>query len=361
MENLCTIIYANRDKEPERIRNSFNSLRRQTLQNFEVVFVDYGSDVDLVSQYKKLCADFTFVRFYHLPTRQLLWNKSKTLNYGILKAKTPYIFIADVDIIFHSKTLELFNKVADKQIFQLFKLCYLDQKESSILSDIDSYDNLNFSRTGDVNGMILVSKEALKQIFGFDEFFHFYGAEDEDLFARLENAGYDSEYCEEKYFYHNWHTSFSGTTEELSVKPRIKNIMRINQRHYIRNRELGITIPKNQIEMGRIISSEVSARLNFPDRTIDIRNIKSHIEHFLREELKRLENFVIKVIFKEDPYYNSLKYKTKILLKQQSIQYISMKEVNDMVLKEILFNYRDKNYSFQVSEDFKAITFCLEL
>ena len=361
MKYLCTIIYANRNRESERIRASFNSLKQQSKQNFEVVFVDYGSEPALVNQYENLCNDYPFVRFYHLPVYELLWNKSKALNFGILKSETPFIFIADVDLVFHSKTIELFNKRASEDKFQLFRLSYLGEKISATLSYIDNYDNLTSSRIGVVNGMILVGREALLQIKGFDQFFHFYGAEDEDLFSRLEKAGYDKEYCEEIFFYHNWHKSFSGTTDDLSTKPRIKNIMRINQRHFLRNREKGITTPIFQKEMGQTITEECRIKLRYPHKTFKIPNIKAHVEHFLREELKGIEGQILKVVFQEDPFYNSAKYKAKSLLGKQSQEYISMKEVNDMVLKEILFNYRDQNYSFKVEKDLKTIVFCLEL
>jgi predicted glycosyltransferase involved in capsule biosynthesis len=51
--------------------------------------------------------------------------------------------------------------------------------------------------------MILTTKEAFFEIKGYDEFFHFYGSEDVDLYARLENAGYKSNLVTDIYFYHN--------------------------------------------------------------------------------------------------------------------------------------------------------------
>jgi len=113
--------------------------------------------------------------------------------------------------------------------------------------------------------------------------------------------------------------------------------------------------------MGEIISKEESELLKRPDKTIRISNIQAHVEHFLGEELPSYKGKIIKVEFFEDPYFRSLKYKLKKRLGKQTQPFISMKEVNDSLLKEILFRYRNYNYSFMVEEDLKSITFCIKL
>ena len=67
------------------------------------------------------------------------------------------------------------------------------------------------------------------------------------------------------------------------------------------------------------------------------------------------------MLFVEDTYYNSVKYKIKQLLGKQTQPYFSMKEINDLVLKSILFRYRDYNYSYAISKDFKQIRFIIDL
>ncbi len=358
---MITIIYANRNRDLQRIKTSLDSLAAQNSQNFKVVFVDYGSKKDLLEGLKDLIQRYDFARFFHLSVSQLLWNKSKALNFGINQVNTPLTFIADTDLIFHPETTSHFERLKLQKNFFLFKLGYLDRKASGNLGN-QNFIELKPSRFGDVNGMILASAKALREVNGLDEFFHFYGAEDEDLFARLENAGFKRELDNSKYFYHNWHQSFSGSEDELLTgNPRVKNIMRINQRHFFRNREKGILKPLQQERMGEIISKEESELLKRPDKTIRISNIQAHVEHFLGEELPSYKGKIIKVEFFEDPYFRSLKYKLKKRLGKQTQPFISMKEVNDSLLKEILFRYRNYNYSFMVEEDLKSITFCIKL
>ena len=359
---MFSVIYANRNRDVKRIKASLDSLQRQSVRDFEVIFVDYGSDPVLVEEYEGLSEAFNFMRFFSLKVSQLLWNKSKALNYGIKKASFSTVFIADVDLIFHPQTASLFQTLATPEKFFLFRLGYLDQEESNRLSGNYEFEELRPQRFGTVNGMILVPKEALLKVNGLDEFFHFYGAEDEDLFARLENGGYKQEKLETQNFYHNWHRSFSGSEDRLLTgNPRVKNIMRINQRHFLRNRERGVVKPFRQQGMAEIVDPVESELLKHPSWTFRVPNILAHVEHFLREELPSHKGKIVKVEFVEDPYYRTLKYKIKKILGKQTQPYCSMKEVNDMLLKEILFRYRDHNYSFRISEDLKTISFCVKL
>lgn len=356
-----TIIYANRDRDLERIRLTLDSLSKQTDQNFKVIFVDYGSKYELLVELKELFKNYTFVQLFALEVPQLLWNKSKALNYGILHASTPFIFIADVDLIFHYSAIQQLIKCSDLNGFSLFYLNYLSKEESVKLAKKKSFNNLVIERVGEVNGMILAPKKAFLAINGYDEFYHFYGAEDVDLFDRMERVGYKREIIRNELFYHYWHQSFQGSEDKLiTQKPRVKNIMRINEQHYFMNNDMEIIRPRRQEEMGKIISNEASDLLKTPDKTYHVKNILAQVEHFLNEVMPT-EKKVICAVFEEDPYYSSMKHAFKKLLKKQTQTYISLKEVNDLILKKIVFEYRNANYSFKITEDLKSIDFRIQL
>ncbi|MCP9198309.1 glycosyltransferase [Gramella sp. GC03-9] len=361
MPPKITIIYANREKDQDRIRISLESLRRQEKHNFQVIFVDYGSSKELVQAYQRIFQEYPFADLHALDVSQVLWNKSKALNYGILNADTPYIFIADVDLVFHSMATSHFEDMCTPEAFYLFSLGYLSKEQSKELHDQSQFDDLKADRFGNVNGMILASRNAFQDIDGFDEFFHFYGAEDVDLFDRMEANGLKRKKCDRDLFYHQWHKSFSGSEDELiTEKPRLKNIMRINERHYLRNKKRGIIRPKSQHRMGTIIDPARAARLAKPDYSMQILNIKAHVEHFLEEELKSIKG-VVKANFTLDPFYGSNKYSLKKVMGKQTQIYLTLKEVNDLILKKILFQYRDANYSFKIASDLKSIEFRIEL
>ena len=359
---MISIIFANRNRDVGRIKASLDSLVAQTDKEFEIIFVDYGSEHNLIRKYQDLFKSYQFVSFFSLDVAHLLWNKSKALNYGIKMAVSDSIFIADVDLIFHPEAVSLFRKLSVSDKFFLFPLSYLGRQESQKLYVPYHFSDLKPQRKGEVNGMVLAPRPALLQINGLDEFFHFYGAEDEDLFARLENAGIKREFANHPFFCHNWHQSFSGSKDKLLTgNPRIKNIMRINQRHFFENRRRKLIKPLRQSGMADKIESKKANLLQEPEISIQVPNILAHVEHFLGEELSSHKGKIVKVEFFEDPYYRSLKYWLKKKLGRQRQPYISMKQVNDMILKEILFRYRDYNYSFMISDDQQAITFSIQL
>jgi glycosyltransferase involved in cell wall biosynthesis len=362
MENFLTIIYANRNKDLSRIKASLVSLDRQTNKDFKVIFVDYGSDKEKVPLLENLLLEFYFVEFVPLAVPQLLWNKSKALNYGIKHSKSQFVFIADVDLLFHPSSTQLFAKLASSNEYHLFKMAYLDEMESFKLASSFDFEKVKVRNYGYVNGMVLASKKAFERVNGYDEFFHFYGAEDEDLYARMKNLGLKANDSPYSYFYHNWHPTYpSSENENLSKNPRVQNIRRINQYHHLENKRNGTIKPNRQEEWGNPVSEKDLKKLQFPTKIYRVPNILSFVEHFLNEDLVCLKNEIVKVEFFEDPYFLSLKHTVKKFLRKQTQPYCTLKEVNDRLLKKILFEYRDFPYSFEVANDLKSINFVIKL
>lgn len=355
-ETKITILYANRNRDINRIKNSLDSLLKQKVQNFEVCFVDYGSDEALVHKLKELFTPYEFLKSYFLPASALLWNKSKALNYGIYKAKSEFIFIADVDIIFHPEATSLFHRHLDPKSFFLFRMGYLPKGFSYDKEELKS------RYLGNVNGMILASTEAFLRINGLDEFFHFYGGEDEDLFNRMENSSLMRKTLDEPYFFHQWHEGYmSKKQRKRKVQPNLSYAMRLNSEHLDYNKRNKITSVPNLIPdaLERQINS--SQNLNDQGKHFSIKNRRSELEHFLNFELKHYEGELISVEFSMDPYHESLKYKIKKRLGKESRQWLGFRELNDMILSKIIHDFRDKSYSYKLSEDDISIHFKIQL
>ena len=359
---MVTIVYAYRNREYLRIKISLDSLKIQSNQNFKVVFVDYGSEPELANQIRELVESYSFSSYYYVPASLILWNKSKALNYGITKVITPYVFIADVDLIFHADTTTLFQNIAQPNTAYLFKLGYLDKKTSENLKRPFIFEELIPKHFGNINGMILVAKVGLEKIQGYDTFFHFYGSEDVDLYHRIENSGYTIVKRKETFFYHNWHLIYNSyNDQEMSLVPRLYNIKRINEEHFINNKNELLTIPNNQGVFGRIVTQEGQDDLYNPDKVLAMSNIHAHVHHFFNEHLYTYKNKIILVIIKEDSYYKSLKYKLKNLFKKNNQPYMSMKAINDLILMKIIYNFKDLNYAYYISDDLKKITFTIKM
>jgi glutamate formiminotransferase len=56
---MITIVYAYRNREISRIKKSFDSLKIQSNQNFNVELVDYGSNVEHSKEVQKLVSNYS--------------------------------------------------------------------------------------------------------------------------------------------------------------------------------------------------------------------------------------------------------------------------------------------------------------
>lgn len=359
---MITIVYAYRNRELTRIKASLDSLQIQNVKNFKVVFVDYGSEKELALSIKNLVESYSFANYFYIHASTLLWNKSKALNYGINKVSTEYVFIADVDLIFSPDTITYFEKIIHPDKINLFKLGYLDKQNSLQLTKPYKFEELNPKHYGTINGMVLTSKKALEKVQGYDTFFHFYGAEDVDLYSRLANAGYEIIINKEIYFYHNWHIIYNTYNDKkMSVTPRLYNIKRINEQHYFFNQKNKVLVPYNQENFGNVVKKEDQEKLFQPTKFFKLSNIYSVVHHFIYVQLPTFENEIVKVSFQEDSNNDSLKYYLKKFLKKQTQPYISIKQINDLLLSEILYRYKHHNYAYEISKDLKRITFTVKL
>lgn len=358
---MITIIYAYRNRETERLKASLNSLMHQTDKNFKLIFIDYGSSDGFSKEVKSIVSDFSFVDYFYIGHPGLLWNKSKALNYGIQKSQTEFILTSDVDILYPKNTVEILNKISNKNNFYLFKVGYLSEKTS--FENINKYPFVELQPThiGDTFGIGLYPKVALEKIYGYDEFFHFYGSEDADLNARMKHAGYQL-VNENLVFLHIWHPRYPQKKDnQLTVQPRIAHAMRLNQARFKRQDELKRYLSINQNDWTKYISYSDWERLNKTDEEINFSNLKVNIHHFMNEEIYSYTNKVISVTFFTDSYYNSIKYRLKKVLGKQNQSYMSMKEINDFVLEVIVCRFRHHNYSYEVSSDLTKIKLVIEL
>jgi glycosyltransferase involved in cell wall biosynthesis len=97
---MITLLYPYRNREIQRIQRSMDSLAQQKVHNFNVVFIDYGSEDGIAAEAKALVEKYDFASYVYLYAKNQPWNKCKALNYAIKKLEEGYCFVADVDMIF---------------------------------------------------------------------------------------------------------------------------------------------------------------------------------------------------------------------------------------------------------------------
>ena len=360
---MITIIYAYRDRDIQRIKASLESLRQQSLQNFEVVFVDYGSKQNYAQEVKQIVVSYLFASYYYVGHPGLLWCKARALNYAIQKAKGTSIFIADADVVFHTDFTHNIEGFDLKNKFYLFNIAYLSHQLKADEVMKTPFEKRIFTHIHDTFGVGLFSKEALLKVNGLDTFFHFYGSEDEDLNRRLQHAGYVKKKVSGTYIQHIWHERYPKSKDRCyTTLPRVYNIMRINQQHMFYNDQFKVGSTLRGIDSTTYFSSCDYERLQQPEKIYQCSNKCAEVDHCINFVLNEWLNIYKTVEFKftESDLPKTKKYKIKKGLGKTVQAYYDFKTVNDSLLKQILFKYRDYNYRLSLDKSPNQIQLTIE-
>ena len=209
MDNpFISIIFGYRDRELTRVKRCLDSLANQTYTNFEVIFVDYGSDEQFSGPARNLLSQYSFSRYLYSHTNGWPWNRGRALNTGVRLAKGEYIFTNDIDLIFSENYLAKLASILVKDKVFYPPTHYLEK-------NFNQWNRLNQvprKKYHQMKGISILSKEAFASINGYDEQFIIWGQEDEDLFGRLEKRGFEFEWLSDDYrLFHQWHPHATNT------------------------------------------------------------------------------------------------------------------------------------------------------
>jgi glycosyltransferase involved in cell wall biosynthesis len=203
-----SVLVAFRDREPIRVERFLAGLAQQTFRDFELIFVDYGSPLDLAAQAREIVSRHPFARYVYNDARGMLWNKAQALNSGAHLSRGEYLLCTDIDLIYSRTALGHLASAArtDTVTYGAFQRLPRRFQDWPRLAD-GEVRNLPPSHRNAVGAVQLVPREAFFRVRGLDEFFRIWGAEDYDFYARLERAGYSSHWLDLPPIYHQWHPS----------------------------------------------------------------------------------------------------------------------------------------------------------
>lgn len=203
-----SIIVPYRNRELLRVKRCIDSLARQSCQDFEFCFVDFGSDSEFAKEMKSLCAKYDFVNYIYSETRGRFWNRSYALNTGIRHAQGEYIVTVDIDMIYSANFMEIITQKAQKNKLVHYQCYYLSQnfKSYETIGSLN-LDSLKLSNPEAAKGLFVVEKKILHSIQGFDQFYKIWGMEDMDMSMRLDYLGLEIEWLapELSPVFHQWH------------------------------------------------------------------------------------------------------------------------------------------------------------
>ncbi len=358
---MITILYIYRNRELERVKRSLDSLMAQNNQEFKVVFIDYGSSEKIASEVVNLISYYSFVTYYYSYCTLQLWSRAKAINVGLQFVTTDFVFIADIDMIFSPDFVEVLENSKNPKESVFFKVGFLTEKETQITKNFEDYKVAYESSPG-AQGLSLFPTEALRSIRGFDEFFHLWGGEDEDVHSRLKMIGLSIEFFDEKILMlHQWHPTYrSALNKKLTTTLQHDTITRINQEHFRMNMVLQNSVV-NKENWGNIITKDQFEKLTKPDVFLKLQNKKETMDNFLFSVFPKLKNQILEVVIEEDIYPKTLKYYIKKKLGKSVPQYYSLKEINDVLLLHLIAFYSDAVYKYVVEENSNSIRLTIQL
>ncbi len=354
---MITIIYPYRNRETSRIKRSLDSLGRQTNNGFNVIFVDYGSSLVISEIVRELVSTYKFATYIYSFSVFQPWSRSKALNIGLRNIKSDYVFTADVDMIFSPDFVAKLYDLSDPLNAYYFKVGFLTAKESVASKEYLAYKPSFFSDVG-AQGLSLFPVKQLNKIVGFDEFFHFWGAEDADVHNRLKLMGCDIKfYDKEVLMLHQWHKNYRNSeSRKLVDELQLTGIVEMNHAHLLFNLKNNIK-ETNSKEWGKVISEKEFNELESFDEEVTISNRVEMVDHFLFVELAQFKGGVIAVRFVKDTFQSSLRFKVKKMIGKRIPKYYSLKEINDKLLLHIVSFYHQAPYTLKISDDLKSISF----
>lgn len=225
---MISIVVGFRNREIERVKRSLDSLTKQTYTDFEIIFVDYGSDTSIATEIEKLLASYKFIKYVYSDTRGWFWNRGHALNLGIKVSKGDIILIFDIDLIVHVDFLNKISQFDFKNHFYTFNCVYFpenyDYLSSNPFKEINKFSNSYV-------GLCAVHRNYITYIDGFDEYYMVWGVEDDDFYEKLKQIGVSRVTPEFQSFpiIHQWHELQSPKLPSLWYLNMMSHFVRKDQ------------------------------------------------------------------------------------------------------------------------------------
>lgn len=341
---MITIVLTYRNRDLKIAENCFDSLNQQSSKDFKVILVDYGSSSEFSEKIEKIAKKYDYLKFISCPVSGQLWSKCRAINMALKQTTTSYFMVGDIDLIFHPDFIKIISDKASQDVLY-FKYGFLSKEESLLKKDFEDYA-VDFYGGKEVTGTTLFPTNKLKEVNGYDEFYHGWGAEDTDIHIRLKNIGLQIEFFDEQALVkHQWHPKAYRSKD--STSPFHSTLERVNHSYMNMTQSKNRTKVNLTNEWGKIpIELDYLKLKETPDFTFKINNVELDFAALLGQ-MKNFKNEVVKIEIDDADYKFKLKQKLKKKLKKKYFNYINMETVNNLLLEEIIKNYRNQPYIYK--------------
>lgn len=257
--------YRNRDTQIAK-RCVLSLQHQKTDIDYEILFVDYGSDKAISDELEVFCEGLDKVKYVFNQVRGMFWSRSASINNGLYQAKGKYCIVADVDMIYANNFLEEVDKNTSQNTLLHYQCFYLnegfeyDKHLENHSLKIDNVAQFEKSSKESAMGIVVIPTEKLKKIGGYDEYYRLWGIEDKDLNRRLLNYFKDEDKLEMKWLnaekspvFHQWHPAANNPL----AQPKGWEKVVIDHYHNKYDKpKLLVHKKTNGIEIGKIYNKE---------------------------------------------------------------------------------------------------------
>lgn len=353
---MITLVLTNRNRDLRIVKNCLDSLTKQIEKSFELVLIDYGSKDDYISLLKGIAKKYKFLQLILCPVAGQLWNKSRAINIALKETTTRYFIVGDIDLMFSPDFIKIAKSKASQKVLY-FKCGFLSKEQSLREMDFADYQ-VDFYGSEDVTGIALFPTDILKSVNGYDEFYHGWGAEDTDIQLRLKNIGLRIEfYKEHTLVKHQWHPK--AYRSKHSSSPYHSNLERINHSYMNMTQSYNRIKANIDAEWGKVpTENEYNKLRQIPDHTIIINPIDFEFSSLLAQ-FKNFKNELVKIKIKCVSNKEIQKQALKRVLHKKYNNYLNLETINNLLLEEIIKNYRNSPYSYSFNRQKGEINFII--
>lgn len=342
---FLTLVLTVRNRDLAIVKKSLQSLNDQSHKDFKIVLVNYGSTKQYTADLQRLVIQYPCIELIDCPVSQQLWNKCRSINMVLNTCDTPYLFVADIDMMFRPDFILKIDQLKKESEVIYFNVGFLSETESKKERPFHAY-KINHVSTSEATGMTLYPVRLLKSINGYDEFYHGWGSEDTDTHVRLRNAGIQVRfYKEEMLMLHQWHPKSYRTIKSLD--PFHSQLELINSKYLTQTQSLKIVKANKGFEIGLKPSNSEYAKLINPEIQYVLTTEQSDIDAFFSATIFNLKEKVVQIQIRHHHLYKQVKNKVKPFLGKKNIKFYSLQAINDKVLMTIITHFRNTPYEYQ--------------
>ncbi|WP_298328199.1 glycosyltransferase family 2 protein [uncultured Dokdonia sp.] len=342
MQDFLTVVLPNRNRDLRLVVKSIDSIYSQIEENVKLILVDYGSPLAYQKELKNVCGKFSKLQIILYQTQGQLWNKSIIINSVLKHCTTEYFMVSDIDMIWHPNFLRAVSSFLKNAKTIYFPVGFMPEGESELNKSFDEVIIKGVSGV-EATGITIFPTEHIKSIGGFDEFYHGWGGEDTDVHLRLQRAGYDVEFIKDSmYFKHQWH---SKVYRNIKSKYPFAETLELINGQYLNRVKKGIAVKANHLGEVGVVPEPYD--LNMPEVSIDVYATRDQVF----SALYYMDNYKEHRVFLKvclHPERKDIVKKMKRKLRNKSINFISILEVNNIVLEWIVFKARNSYYDYKL-------------